>query len=411
MKKIYEVLLKDENAENVNLIDMARVPLVTLDYMKVEFDVAVASVVSDGPIGPIEELKAVDDNNDLSLGGPRHTEYIMKHVKNSRMFTKALVNIRHWAKKRRLYGAKYGFLGGISWSLMAAFIAHFESQSANNIVRMFFKMFSRWDWKNKPVTLTPVDVLQMPRYYSVAIMTPVTPVINASQTVNQWTLKIITDEFARAAEMVEQKRSWDEIAAEVSQEEFLNRYKFCLTATFPDTTEYQVLPAKWLKLSVMMGKYPYQLRSLIWPKVVDAGTTIDDDGKEQAMSKCMMCVEPDPDADRNPGNKQILLQPVIEQWKLGLPEDLPPFSLEILKRKKKKKRKKRSKTSLSTSTVNKSPLSPTKSLSGDSVGSNGSNTSLPTGPLQGDQDPTSLTPLDHHHRSRDNVDRKRRRYE
>lgn len=326
MERMCEVLKSHSSVTDLNFIRAARIPLVSCKFSNVEFDIAVAMILKNKENSmELSKIRGIDDANEGALGGPRHTEYILKHVKAPQVLGEALRRVRQWAKARELYGSKFGFLGGVSWSLMTAFIAHFET-SAESIVRMFFRMFSKWAWDSKPVTLSKLRQNDIPSQFSMAVMTPVAPVINSSQTVNRFTREVIVEELTRAAMMMENNKSWEEIVAPVTREEFLKRYKFTLSVSYENVVENEVVAAKWLKLSYMMDQAPYHLKSVIWPHV----------NYSDKEAEIYMCLEAQEEfhTDKAP----IAIQPVLDRWRQVSFSPELQLTIKFVKSKTKKRK-------------------------------------------------------------------------
>jgi len=262
--KIHQHFENFPHLTELQLIDQARIPLVSFTYKGTEFDVALACVVGSAHES-IYHVKGIDASNELSLGGPRHTEFILQHAINHEVFAQVLKLVRQWAKNRQIYGAKFGFLGGVSWAIMISFICHRDCSSVVNVLRLFFGMYSSWNWKRQPVTLSDLSNDHFPQHFSMAIMTPVHPVINSSQTVNQFSVDLFREEFSRAVTMIRENKPWDEIVTPTTRKTFLRRWPYRLTSTYDDTSDNGIVAAKWLKLSYIMSKYPYHLKSVLWP--------------------------------------------------------------------------------------------------------------------------------------------------
>lgn len=65
--------------------------------------------------------------------------------------------VKHWAKRRAIYGSIFGFLGGVSWTILVARICLFyPKKSISDLLTMFMKIYSEWIWP-MPVVLCPID--------------------------------------------------------------------------------------------------------------------------------------------------------------------------------------------------------------------------------------------------------------
>ena len=63
--------------------------------------------------------------------------------------------MRYWAKKRGLYANKMGYLGGVNWNIMSAFICQLYPNAAPSLLlERFFFILRDWKWPT-PILLTP----------------------------------------------------------------------------------------------------------------------------------------------------------------------------------------------------------------------------------------------------------------
>lgn len=61
--------------------------------------------------------------------------------------------VRMWAKRRGLYSNKLGFLGGVNFALLAAFVCKLHPNApAASVLHKFFWWMKNWSWP-KPITL------------------------------------------------------------------------------------------------------------------------------------------------------------------------------------------------------------------------------------------------------------------
>lgn len=116
--------------------------------------------------------------------------------------------VKLWARKRGIYSNIYGYLGGISWSILVAQTCiSFPNFEVNRLFHMFFYLFDVWKWP-QPVILTSID---LPDYdyislgvnvwnpnlndednnHVMPIITPSFPQFNTSVNVFKGTLKIV----------------------------------------------------------------------------------------------------------------------------------------------------------------------------------------------------------------------------
>jgi poly(A) polymerase len=102
-------------------------------------------------------LKGLDDAGIRSINGCRVAEKILRLVPNVHTFCLALRAIKHWAKVRAVYSNVLGFLGGVNFAILVAFVCQrYVNSNASTIVRKFFMIFSQWRWPN-PVNLNHIE--------------------------------------------------------------------------------------------------------------------------------------------------------------------------------------------------------------------------------------------------------------
>mgnify|MGYP003386042173 FL=1 len=102
-------------------------------------------------------LGGLDDKSVRSLNGSRVTERILQLVPSAPVFCVALRAIKHWARQRGIYSNILGFLGGVNYAIMVAFVCQrYVNACPSVIVRNFFRVFCQWRWPN-PVMLTGLE--------------------------------------------------------------------------------------------------------------------------------------------------------------------------------------------------------------------------------------------------------------
>ena len=94
-----------------------------------------------------------DDSEVRSANGVRVTQFIMKYVPNSDTFRLVLCAVKEWAMLHGIYSNILGFLGGVNWAIMVAYVCkRFPKQAPSTLLSTFFKVFATWNWP-KPVML------------------------------------------------------------------------------------------------------------------------------------------------------------------------------------------------------------------------------------------------------------------
>lgn len=146
-------------------------------------------------------LRGIDDQGIRSLNGCRVAEWICRLVPNFPSFCTTLRFIKHWARQRGLYSNVLGFLGGINFAIMVAFVCQrYPNALPATLVKKFFLMFTQWRWPN-PIMLTSIEELPLtetdgrhlpvwnPKLYPkdgchlMPIITPAFPAMNSSYNV------------------------------------------------------------------------------------------------------------------------------------------------------------------------------------------------------------------------------------
>lgn len=182
----------------------------------------------------------VDDQTVRSLNGSRVTDAILGLVPDAATFRLALRAVKHWAKRRGVYGNVYGYLGGVGWEILVARVCQlYPRAAASTLVRKFFKVFSRWSWPS-PVMLCPIkpegddgrhvwDPRSHPRdgLHLMPIVTPAHPAMNCAHNVTRSTLALMRDELKRGDDVccsgdATGTSPWQELFEE---SEFFSRHK------------------------------------------------------------------------------------------------------------------------------------------------------------------------------------------
>lgn len=209
---------KSDLIEHVNPIPTTRVPIFGLVIRGVEIDLLLASL----PVARVprnfdlgkSSIVAVDRATVDSINGPRVTQYILNHTcENKTSYAIFLKAVREWAKLRGIYGAKMGFLGGIQWSMLTLYIytkvLYEVRRSPSKLMKTFFHVFSKWDWKRRVVEFPDTDgyhstiegwtLKERKPLESMVVLTPMNPRINCTFNVNPNSMVRIQEEFIRAA--------------------------------------------------------------------------------------------------------------------------------------------------------------------------------------------------------------------
>ncbi|KAL4117154.1 hypothetical protein PRIC2_012602 [Phytophthora ramorum] len=198
----------------------AYVPLISLSFLGVRMDLLFARL----PLSSVEPNQNIDSDHMLvgvhetsmkALNAPRVSSMLLCLVPRRREYRIVLRAVRAWARRRGIYSAKLGYLGGISWAILVAFVCQLypNAEPAKIFVR-FFQVLSEWQWP-QPVMLNMIydaglgfdmwDPRQsvFDRSHIMPIITPAYPHMNSSVQVSQPTFSVIYEELWRARYLAE----------------------------------------------------------------------------------------------------------------------------------------------------------------------------------------------------------------
>ena len=209
--KLLEMLREHPEAKDIVEVPDAFVPVITVTFYGVEFDLAYAQL-SNRPNIPTN-LDLLDDSilpaqKDSyvvrALNGRRVTDRMLELVPVPETFRLTLRCIKTWAKYRGLYSNAMGFLGGVSWAILVARICQcWPNATASSVLLCFFVYFSKPDVWHTRIRLNHEDdsaVSNSP----LVILTPAYPSQNSTFNVTRSTLNIISAEMVRGVEVVSQ---------------------------------------------------------------------------------------------------------------------------------------------------------------------------------------------------------------
>jgi poly(A) polymerase len=101
------------------------------------------------------DLEGLDEAGVRSLNGARVSQMLLESVQGDvGKFQLVLCAVKHWAVTRGIYSNVLGFLGGVNWAILVAWICkQYPNASASVTLQLFFQVFGQWNWRN-PVLLT-----------------------------------------------------------------------------------------------------------------------------------------------------------------------------------------------------------------------------------------------------------------
>ncbi len=216
-------LKAEPGVEKVHLIPSAAIPIMDLVVKGISIDLLFArvdmhAIPPNFDILDDSVLRGVGRSDALSLNGPRVTELLIKLVPRFDTYKLVLRLIRTWAKRRGIYSNKAGFLGGVNYSILVAYICQlYPRASASAALFHFFRIFSTWAWPApvmiaQPYTDSSIAVQDLSvfdpqndekdRTAVMPILTPAFPSSNSAYNVTWTSLAVMHREFCRGYELM-----------------------------------------------------------------------------------------------------------------------------------------------------------------------------------------------------------------
>jgi len=214
-----KAILEDhDSVENLSSIESAAVPMIAFEFDGVDIDLLFAtvpleSIPDDWDINDDNVLRGVDVGTEKSLNGPRVTNLIERLVPNYESFKVLVRCVRYWAKRRGIYANKMGYLGGVNYNILGAFICQLYPNAAPALLlERFFFILRDWKWPT-PILLTPQYDAGLGfetwdpqfgnnRFHTMPILTPAYPSMNSSVSVSRQSLEVMQEEMASALDRV-----------------------------------------------------------------------------------------------------------------------------------------------------------------------------------------------------------------
>jgi len=214
-----KAILEDhDSVENLSSIESAAVPMIAFEFDSVDIDLLFAtvpldSIPRDWDINDDSVLRGVDVATEKTLNGPRVTNLIEQLVPNFDSFVQLVRCVRYWAKRRGLYANKMGFLGGVNWNILCAFICQLYPNAAPSLLlERFFFILRDWKWPTPIEITTQYDAglgfetwdpsVGGNRFHVMPILTPAYPSMNSSVAVSRQSLEVMREEMASALDRV-----------------------------------------------------------------------------------------------------------------------------------------------------------------------------------------------------------------
>ncbi|KAF1835882.1 Poly(A) polymerase [Decorospora gaudefroyi] len=222
---------KPDDIDDFVPVEDAFVPIIKMEYRGVSIDLLFASLPKRASIPANMEtiekkdLEGLSESATRSVNGTRVTKELLAAVPQNVSFRHALRAIKIWANRRGIYGAVFGYPGGVAWAIMVARICQlYPMANGATIVSKFFSLMYKWTWP-RPVMLKHIEEGELglrvwnPQLYGgdrahlMPIITPAFPSMCATHTVMPSTLRIMKNEFGRADQILQHifsgTKSWD----------------------------------------------------------------------------------------------------------------------------------------------------------------------------------------------------------
>lgn len=174
------------------------------------------------PVHSDAVLEGMDAASIRSLSVPRVASLVLELVPNGSVFRATLRVIRLWAARRGVYSNKAGFLGGVSWTILVAFVCQmFPTAAVSALVHRFFAVLSTWSWPapvliarqaasplaDAPIAQWSPRTSHHDRAHLMPIISPGFPAVNTAVNVNLSTMRVLVDELARGKRIMDDLRA------------------------------------------------------------------------------------------------------------------------------------------------------------------------------------------------------------
>lgn len=164
----------------------------------------------------------------------RDLDYILRSVPDIIKFRTAHRLIKTWAKRRGIYTAKFGYLGGIQIAVLLARVyktlARYNGAlSVSDILATFFNYYATFDWKNDlafdPFFHKNLSYRRTARE-PIAILGYFPPALNTALNASIPTVQTIAEEFQRADRLLaDNDMAWSKLLATNGAADFLDSFK------------------------------------------------------------------------------------------------------------------------------------------------------------------------------------------
>jgi poly(A) polymerase len=198
-----------------------------------------------------------------SLNGARVTQVLLEMVPHLENYRVVLRAVKEWAVTHGIYSNVLGFLGGVNWAILVAWVCiRHPAVGPARLLELFFQTFAVWKWP-APVLLGPIQetpptgALRLPSWNPntnprdgldvMPIITPSYPSMNSSYNVGIPQLRRIQDEMIRACNSLRlSPSSHQEYSVLFRQSDFFRQHRHFLHLTIRATSAQDFV--EWFRL-------------------------------------------------------------------------------------------------------------------------------------------------------------------
>ena len=166
-ERIFREMSNADDIQELVPVQDAFVPIIKMKYSGVSIDLIFASlpklssIPSDMATIEKKNLEGLAEQAMRSVNGTRVTKELLAAVPQPASFKYALRAIKLWSNQRAIYGAVFGYPGGIAWAIMVARICQlYPFANGATIVSKFFSLMYKWTWP-RPVLLKHIEEGEM----------------------------------------------------------------------------------------------------------------------------------------------------------------------------------------------------------------------------------------------------------
>lgn len=295
---LQQILLQRPEVDALRGVPHAYVPVIEFKFRGISIDLlyaqlAVPVVREDIDIGATATLRHCDDQSVRSLNGCRVTDMILREVPDVATFRTALRCIKLWAERRGVYSNVTGYLGGVNWAILVAYVCKLYPKAVPSvIISRFFKVYASWQWPT-PIMLRAIEKdasLNMPvwdprengrdRMHLMPLITPAYPAMNSSYNVSDCTLEVMRGEFKRGDEVCSEilaKQSVTEWSRLLEKLPFFEGFKhFLMVEVVADSKEDFEVWEGWVhsRLRLLIKSAGMMVDVRPWPKAFNSSDKV-----------------------------------------------------------------------------------------------------------------------------------------